>query len=88
MPQPFPVRPLSLNYTGEPARVVLACIIAHKTGHLTGLKHHLSGIMKADLGRREIFDAAQERLQFAAEEARLLGEFAGNSLHASIAAER
>jgi len=73
--------------TGQPVRVVLACIIAHEIGHLMGLKHN-AGIMKADLAQREIFDAAQERLQFTAEDAGLLREFAGNSLNSSLAAHR
>ena len=61
--------------TGQPVRVVLACIIAHEIGHLMGLQHNSSGIMQADLGQREIFDAAQGRLQFTAEDAGLLREF-------------
>lgn len=76
------------RHTGQPVQVVLACVMAHEIGHLMGLTHSSSGVMKADFERRDIFDAAQERLYFTADNARVMREFAGSPPNPANAADR
>jgi predicted Zn-dependent protease len=56
----------------EPVAVVLACVMAHEIGHLMGMDHSASGIMKAHFDRHDLQDASAGRFRFSAEDARRL----------------
>ncbi|HUA62429.1 MAG TPA: hypothetical protein VML19_26975 [Verrucomicrobiae bacterium] len=76
------------KHTGQPIHLVVACVLAHEIGHLMGLRHTSSGVMQADLGQREIFEAAQDRLQFTAQDAQRLRDFGGSRPGGADAAGR
>lgn len=61
----------------QSAGLVLGCILAHEIGHLMGLPHSRSGVMKANLGPDEILQAAIGRLWFTAQDSRVLRDSAG-----------
>jgi hypothetical protein len=54
---------------GSPVEVALGYVMVHETGHLLGLGHSVSGIMKASFTGRDLRDAAAARLRFPAQEA-------------------
>jgi hypothetical protein len=66
-----PVKSLAKS-TDQPAFLVLACVMAHEVGHLTGMKHSPSGIMKPQFVRRDFLAAAQGRLNFTTEDGKAL----------------
>lgn len=72
-----PVKRLAAG-VGESVAVVLGCVMAHEIGHLAGLEHRPSGIMKAGFGRHEILDAEADHLNFSREDAKMLRAFADN----------
>jgi hypothetical protein len=56
----------------QPTGVALAYVMAHEIGHLMGMDHSPSGIMKAHFDVHDLLDAARGRLRFAREDARTL----------------
>ena len=56
----------------QPESVALACVIAHEIGHLRGLPHCASGIMKRNLERRDILAAGRDDLHFTLAESHTL----------------
>jgi hypothetical protein len=66
-----PVKELA-KHTDQPVDVVLGCVMAHEIGHLIGLRHAPSGIMKPKFERRDLGEAAMGNLHFGSEEARRL----------------
>jgi hypothetical protein len=66
-----PVKTLAES-SGREVWVALAFVMAHEVGHLLGMGHSPSGIMKAGLTRRDIQDAAAGRLRFIEGDARML----------------
>ena len=49
---------------GSPVAIALGYVMAHETGHLLGLGHSVSGIMKANFTAHDLWDAAVARLRF------------------------
>jgi hypothetical protein len=51
---------------------VLACVMAHEVGHMLGLGHFPTGIMRADWSATELLDAAYEILLFSGQQAEMI----------------
>jgi hypothetical protein len=66
-----PAEVLSESAHGSVA-VVLASILAHEVGHLMGLPHSRSGVMKPALERTDIVKAESGRLLFSSSDAKSL----------------
>lgn len=75
-----PVKTLAAR-AEESVALVLGCVMAHEIGHLAGLQHGPYGVMKAEFGRHEIFDAAVDHLNFSPQDAKVLRAFAGHRLN-------
>jgi hypothetical protein len=71
-----PVQEFADN-VAQPVAVVLGCVMVHEIGHLMGLGHNASGIMKASLDRRDLMDAAASRLRFPTADAKKIRATAG-----------
>ena len=65
-----PVEALAGSADGS-VSTTLAVVMAHEVGHLLGMLHSPSGIMKALLTRRDIRDAQMGRMRFTEGEAKL-----------------
>ena len=76
---------------GRPVPLALAYVMIHEIGHLMGMGHEPSGIMKAGFDKADMRDAAMGRLRFTTKDAeRLVASVAGwtNSVRAGGIIER
>jgi len=69
-----PVKGFASLNNGSP-EALLASVIAHEVGHLMGLKHTWSGIMKENFERRDLLAAESGRLFFNPHDAKSLRAF-------------
>jgi hypothetical protein len=56
----------------RPVAITLAWVMAHEIGHLMGMEHGSSGIMKAHFDRRDLPDSEIGRLRFNGDDAKKL----------------
>lgn len=63
---------------GQSVSLVLGYVMAHEIGHLLGMQHGPSGIMKSHFDRRDLHDAATGFLHFTTPDAKALRASAGD----------
>ena len=63
------------SHTDQSLAVVLGCVMAHEIGHLLGLRHGTSGVMKPKFERRDLMEASWGNLHFAREDTTTMRAF-------------